>query len=201
VNNKWRLSGHPDEDAFEDYIFGRLSETAVSEFEEHLLVCELCQLALAEADEYVRVMKAATSAYAGDVGLSVVSSHPIRKPDEGLRWNAAAAAILLLTCLTALMSWKNPGSDPKIVELQAYRGDSSPSVRAPAGKPLDLRIDLKDLRSSGGFRVEIVDQTGRRVWFGGVPARLNDGLASGDYWVRIAADAGEPLREFGLHIE
>ena len=202
VNNRGRLSGHPDEDAFEDYIFGRLSETTISEFEEHLLACEPCQLTLAEADEYVRVMKAAYFlAYAGDFGLPVASPHPIRKPDEGLRWNAAAAAVLLLTCLTALLSWRNPGGDPKTVELHAYRGDSSSSARAPAGKPLDLRLDLAGLRSSAGFRVEIVDQTGRRVWFGGIPARLTDGLASGAYWVRIAADAGEPLREnSALHI-
>ena len=78
MNNRGRLSGHPDEDAFEDYIFGRLSETTISEFEEHLLACEPCQLTLAEADEYVRVMKAATSAYAGDFGLPVASPHPIR---------------------------------------------------------------------------------------------------------------------------
>ena len=113
MNNKWRLAGHPDEDVFEAYIFGRLSETSVSGLEEHLLICEQCQVTLVETDEYVRVMKAATSAYAWDVGASVVSPRSIGKPDEGLQWNAAAAAILLLTCLTALLSWKNPGGDPK----------------------------------------------------------------------------------------
>ena len=36
--------------------------------------------------------------------------------------NAAAAAALLLTCLTALLSWRTPAGDPMKVDLQAYRG-------------------------------------------------------------------------------
>ena len=126
---------------------------------------------------------------------------PVRR-DEGMRWNAAAAAVLLLTCLTALFSWRNPSGDPKVVELLAYRG--APAVveaAAPAGRPLELHIDLKDVPPANGYRVEVVDATGRRVWFGGTHARVTPGLPAGDYWVRLATDTSEPLREFGLHVE
>lgn len=182
---------HPGEDTIENYAFDRLPADKAAVFEEHLLICQDCQQRLERADEYIRVMKAATAAY--------VTEHPenqsFRSRRRGLLRNAAAAAVLLLTCLTALLSWRAPSEAPKLVVLDAYRGAAS---EATAGKPLDLKIDFKDLPSAAGYRVEIVDATGRRVWFGGTPARLTKGLAPGVYWVRLSTEGGEALREYGL---
>jgi hypothetical protein len=185
---------HPHQDLFEDYAFDRLSGDQVAGFEEHLLVCEECQETLAKTDEYIQVMKAATAAYvAGPTGPTL----PRRGP--GLRWNAAAAALLLLTCLTGLLSWRTPAGDPKAIVLDAYRG-AAKTPQAPAGRPLDLKIDLKDVRPASGYRVEVVDASGRRIWFGGPPAHLAKGLPKGDYWVRLLTDNGEWLREYGLAV-
>jgi hypothetical protein len=183
---------HPDDDVLENYAFDRLPADKLVAFEEHLLICEKCQWRLDRTDQHIQLMKAATAAY--------VTEHPdgppVRSRKRGLRWNAAAAAaVLLLTCMTALVSWRTPSGEPRVVVLDAYRGAAS---EAPAGKPLDLKIDLKDVPPAAGYRVEIVDATGRRVWFGGTPARLTKGLSPGAYWVRLSTDAGEPLREFGL---
>jgi hypothetical protein len=183
---------HPGEDVFENYAFDRLSDRETADFEEHLLICELCQSKLAQADEYIGLMKGATSAYVTEHRGSV---RPLWR-ERGLRRNATAAAILLLTFLTALLSWRTPPSEPKTIVLDAHRGAAS---QAPSGQPLDLMIDLKDVRPAAGYRVEIVDATGHRVWFGGTPARLTKGLSPGVYWVRLSTDTGEPLREFGLN--
>jgi hypothetical protein len=183
-------NNHPDEDAFENYAFDRLSDKETAVFEEHLLICENCQNKFAQTEEYVRLMKAATAAYiAEQEGL------PPRSREHNLRRNMAAAAVLLLTCLTALLSWRSPSGEPKTIVLDAYRGAAS---EAPAGKPLDLKIDLNDVRPTQGYRVEIVDSAGRRIWFGGTPARVTNGLAPGIYWVRLSTDTGEALREYGL---
>jgi hypothetical protein len=182
---------HPDADTFENYAFERLSGAAVAEFEEHLLVCEDCQGTFAETEEYIRLMKAATVAYIGKQNGPRQSGFR----ERGLRRNAVAAAVLLLTCLTALLSWRTPPGEPKIIVLNAYRGAGS---QAPSWRPLELQIDLKDVQPAAAYRVEIVDSTGRRVWFGGTPARLNKGLAPGVYWVRLSTDTGEALREYGL---
>ena len=185
---------NPHQDLFEDYAFDRLSEDEAAAFEEHLLICEECQGALAETDDYIQAMKAATAAYVS--GHATAAGGLPRS--QGLLWNFAAAAILLLTCLTGLLSWRTP-SDPKMIALDAYRG-SAKVPRASAGQPLDLQIDLKDVRPASGYRVEVVDATGRRVWFGGPPAHLAEGLTNGDYWVRLLTDNGELLREYGLVI-
>jgi hypothetical protein len=182
---------HPDEDVFEHYTFNRLSNEETADFEEHLLICEQCQSTLEKTSAYILMMKAATAAYS--VGHPKTSAGRIR-----LRWSAPAAAILLLTCLTALLSWRTPAGDAVPVELNAYRGSASD---APPGQPLDLKIDLKDVRVAAGYRVEIVDAAGRRVWFGGTPARVSKGLPAGIYWVRLSTDSGEWLREFGLRTD
>jgi hypothetical protein len=189
VTMKIMPNRHPHQDLFENYAFDRLSGDQAAGFEEHLLICEQCQDTLAKTDEYIRVMKAAAAAYIGG------ASPPLRR--QGLRWNAGAAAILLLTCLTALLSWRTPVGEPKAIVLDAYRG-SATAPRARAGQPLDLKIDLNDVRPASGYRVEVVDATGRQVWIGGPPAHLAEGLAKGDYWVRLLTDKGEWLREYGL---
>jgi len=194
-------STHPDEDVIENYAFGRLCDQQAAALEEHLLICEKCQGTLARTDEYIRLMKAGTAAFVTerDVehGAEHVGASPgrVRVGRDGLRRNIAAAAVLLLTCLTALLSWRTPAGEPISVALHADRGEIS---EAAAGQPLDLKIDLSDLPPAAGYRVEIVDATGRRVWFGGTPARLTKGLSPGVYWLRLFTDTGELLREYGL---
>jgi hypothetical protein len=184
---------HPDEDVFESYAFDRLSEREASDVEEQLLISERCQSTHADTDEKIRLVKAGTPAYVSEHHGALPPQ--VRFREHRLRWNAAAAAALLFTCLTALLSWRAPLSEPKAVVLDAYRGAAS---QAPAGQPLEINIDLKDVQPSAGYRVEVVDATGRRVWFGGTPARVSPGLSPGDYWVRLFADTGKLLREYGL---
>jgi len=197
----WNPDRHPDEDVFENYAFDRLRLEEANDLEEHLLLCERCQNTLAETDDYIRLMKAATAAYVAECGpeFKNVLAQPPRFRDYGLGWNALAAAVLLLTCLTALPSWRTPLGDPQTVRLEAYRtGGASALTRCPAGRALDLKIDLTDIPPASGYRVEVVDATGLRVWFGGTPARLTKGLAPGTYWVRLSTDTGQQLREFGI---
>jgi hypothetical protein len=197
VTIMWTPAKHPHEDEFEDYAFARLSHDDATDFEEHLLVCERCQQILAQTDDYIRLMKVATAEQVA--GRSRILPYAIRLLDHGLRRNIAAAAVLLLAFLTALLSFRAPAGDPQTISLEAYRaGGVSALARCPAGRPLNLKIDLTDAQPAMGYRVEVVDATGRRVWFGGTPARLAKGLAPGTYWVRLSTDTGEPLREFGL---
>jgi hypothetical protein len=199
-------NSHPGEDAFENYAFNRLSAKETAVFEEHLLICEKCQERLAEADTYICLMKAAAAAYvvqhSRDQAKDRNPSSTLRIRDHPIRKNAGATAVLLVTCLTAILSWKTtartPDDAPKAVELNAYRGGVS---QAPAKLPLDLNLDLRDLPPADGYRVEVVDATGQRVWSGGIPARLLKGLPSGIYWVRLLTDSGNWLREYGLKIE
>ncbi len=182
-------NSHPNEDILEDYAFERLPAEETVRFEEHLLVCEKCQAALEQTEATIELIRTAAASYL---------SHEVPRigvRQNRLRWNAGAAAVLLLTCLTALLSWRTTPVEPKTVQLDAYRGTSSV---VPAGQPLDLRIDLTEVPPASGYRVEVVEATGNRVWFGGTPATITKGLQPGRYWVRLSTDTGEPLREYGI---
>jgi hypothetical protein len=195
---EFRNQRHPEEEIFENYVFQRLSDQDVEDLEEHLLVCEECRVTLCETEDQIRLMKAATAAY--------IAKHPLtragfRKPafvSTGMAWNVAAAAVLLLSCLTALLSWRSPMGDPKTIALDSYRGDT---MLVPARQPLDLKIDLKDVPKAPGYRVEVVNAAGGRVWFGGTPAHVPQGLEPGTYWVRLSTNAGAALREYGIRAE
>jgi hypothetical protein len=50
---------HIPEDMLDEFVMEMLSEQDCARWEEHLLICTTCQDRVAEADEYVRVMKSA----------------------------------------------------------------------------------------------------------------------------------------------
>jgi Putative zinc-finger len=52
---------HVQDEQLERYSLGRMTAPEVDHFEEHLLVCEPCRLRLSAMDEYIAVMKAASS--------------------------------------------------------------------------------------------------------------------------------------------
>lgn len=53
------LDRHLAAEVWEEYALGMRSEEDCKPLEEHLLICSDCQDVLAEADDYIRVMKAA----------------------------------------------------------------------------------------------------------------------------------------------
>jgi hypothetical protein len=110
---------HLQEDLFEQYAFNRLSEEQTADFEEHLLICEDCQAILAQTDEYIRLMKVGTATYLGK--QSKILSRPLRFRHPDLRVIASIAALLVLTCISAFWSWRNPTRRPEAVTLEAYR--------------------------------------------------------------------------------
>ena len=194
---------HPTEEILEEYALNRLPAALVAQVEEHLLLCHGCQDAVAATDEFVAAIK-------------IAANQPALQPASRLaQWMSARprvasrmglVPIIALFILALVMVWKPPQetSAPVAVSLSSLRGPS-PLAPAPAGKPLRLSIDLPDLVSAGGYRIEVVDAAGSPVWSG--PASEIDGrltatmskpLRNGVYWVRLYGADSELLREFGL---
>ena len=55
------FNNHVSEEVLEIYALGKLSDDDCAPLEEHLLLCCICQRRLEQADEYLRVIKAAAS--------------------------------------------------------------------------------------------------------------------------------------------
>ena len=186
---------HPDEERIEAYSRGVLPAEEGPLFEEHLLVCELCQGRLAESDAYISAVKAAAT------GLSAA---PRRKSRWLLPLIAAAALLVVLVWLGAQASRLNAPEPAVAVALAANRGVLE--AHAPAGRALLLALDLEGLpEKPRAFRLEIVNSSRERVWQGSAPngrtARAAvPAMASGVYFVRVSAARGDLLREYGLEV-
>jgi hypothetical protein len=200
VEATFTLDEHLDGDTLEEYAFRRLSEGATEALEEHLLICEACQEALAEVDEFVQLMKEATAQLA-----SSRSSFELRWPRS--RWGRAGIGVsgLAIVLLAALAFWPSRRAPARTVQLVALRGDDTATIAHARGGPLDLVIDVSDLPGVAKFRLELVNAAGRRQWDGEanpvdgkLTVLLPKALGRGAYWVRLSGSDGELLREFGL---
>ena len=78
--------------------------------------------------------------------------------------------------------------------------------QAPSRRPLTLQVDLTGLAASPTYRIEMVDQSGNRVWQGVIANPVSAASVTappqkrGMYFVRVALPSGETLREYGLEI-
>jgi hypothetical protein len=187
---------HPDEEVLEAYVLHRLPEALTAPVEEHLLICHRCQDAVAAIDQFVASMK-----FAGRPSVPAVASPVL----SGFRSMAPIAAALVLSALVVV--WKYPHEaavSPVTVTLSSLRAAHPPSP-APAGRPLNLSIEMPDLKSEKYYRVEVVDAAGSMAWKGPVTesdgkliATISKPLGDGVYWVRLYGANSELLREFGL---
>lgn len=196
---------HPCEDVLERYCLGTLPVVEIETFEEHLLVCGACQDRLRETERYVKTMQAALTE------PSCVSLRPQRLAwvNRPAIWLSGAAALL---CLFALLPRLYMGRDaaPLAVTLELTRGgESTLRARAPAGRPLLLRLDGRGVPVLPAYRIQIVDARGNEVFQSpaapsgtSLTAAAPGRLARGLYWVRLCepAPSGRVLREFGLEL-
>jgi putative zinc finger protein len=192
---------HIEASVLTGYITGILSETETAAVEEHLLICENCRQRLDEA-EYKYV---AGEAARRIQRRSLADPAPIKGLRSKSAWILALAASV---ALIFLIPGKNKPTVYTDVHLESVRGPSAGIVKAEAGKPLRLHLDLTEL-SGNPLRLEIADHEGKTVWRTptelpyekNLAVALDKKLRPGSYWVRVYGVQSRLLREFGLRLE
>ncbi len=183
---------HMAPEDIEGYSMGTIPEEISAQFEEHLLVCETCRKRVTESDELVRAMRQA----AGEIRQQeALPAHAWLTRSMPL---LAAAAVIVAALL---FGWSRLGAKPEFaVSLMAMRGGDM-LAHAPAGTPLALHPDTTGLPAPASYGLEIVNSLGKSVWHGAFPGSHVPAQSKGTYFVRIYANGGEPLREYGLLIQ
>lgn len=194
------FDGHAEEGELERYSMKSLPEAEAERLEEHLLVCEPCRQRLTETDRYVSAMRRASAQVSQKPRQSfslAAASWPV--------WLAAAAAVVMaLIAIQKLRPW-DAAVPPVAVDLSVMRGPVAVAL-APAGKPLELRLDVAGLPAAPAWRIELVNAEGADVWRG--PASRTDTAAvvgvpsqsPGTYFVRLYSGEGAMVREYGLEL-
>jgi hypothetical protein len=182
-----------------------ISEEECAPLEEHLLVCSACRERLRQADLCVNAFRGAAA--------------DVRRESERKGWfstmfgggrlvwavvSVSLAAVLLLVGLEWQARQRN-GALPAELALVAMRGAGDHVAAAPAGRPLQLTLDLTGLPPQAAYRVEVVDQRGQRLLETGVPGSAPlvatvPALKPGDYLVRLYSPAQVLLREYSLPV-
>jgi hypothetical protein len=199
------IGSHLEEPELEEYSMGTLSGASLEAFEEHLLACDSCQDRLLEMEAYVNAMRSASPKLREE-------RHPFWA--SLFRWPrpvwAAAFAMGVVVLAVARVWIVTPPTRMEMasVTLHSSRGiEGLAAVKAPAGKPLSLSVDLTELPAFPSYRMEIVDATGKPVWQavahpenGKITQPTTNGFPAGQYYVRLYAPDGPLLREFSLGI-
>jgi hypothetical protein len=193
---------HADEEEIERYAMGAMPEGATAPFEEHLLICQPCQLRLAQTDVYVSAMRQASAR---------LRTEPLKRRLPWLRFPRLVPALAsLAVAVVAAGLWigrPDMGqAHPFAVDLEAMRG-AAIEAKAPAGRWLLLRLDLTNLPASSWYRLEMVDRFGSRIYQATVAAQGSKagfkvpGTPPGIYFVRLYRPPGELLREYGFEVQ
>jgi hypothetical protein len=194
---------HAADADLEGYSALTLSLEASARVEQHLLICETCRSRLLEADDYPAAMKTAAQYLRRQERAAALEPSRWRWPWPYLLPVAAAAAIIGIAVVASPFS-RHSLAAPFAVSLQTLRGPQH--SQAPSRRPILLQLDLTGLVASPSYRIEMVDQSGNRVWQGAIS---NPALAAsvtvppqkrGMYFVRVALPSGEMLREYALEI-
>ena len=202
-------------DLIDRYLLGQLPEKEQAEFEEHYLSCRQCAEEMEQAGELIASVKA-----------GVPETRPARpRPKVFLLptpvWGLAAA----LAVVAVYLSVRPPAAPPApvvrqpraeageslpVVELTSYRAGVETGGRLRATeKAFRLRLDLRGLASAPERTVDVVAESGERVWSGSGLAGAGDWLEArvegvrfepGQHWVRLSAGGGFE-REYSLVVE
>jgi len=192
---------HLDDEEVEKYSMGKATPGEEEAWESHLLLCELCRDRVETAGAFAEAMRsAAQELRRGAVPRTNRSSFFRLLPAVG----AFAAAALIVA---AWATWRDRGNvEPAVIALRAMRGsDINPA--APAGRPLDLRLDAAEIAASPAYRAEIVGSAGAQIWSGSASLRGSEAEVQappekpGAYYVRLYSQTGILLREYALNVE
>ena len=205
---------HLHEDTLEAYVMGNLPEQELNSLEDHLLLCEHCQLRTKEAELDWKAKRLALQKVRDREGSPVTV---FRRIWEGMFGTPSAKAGWAVVGVTAAMAafFLLPAIEQRdlqyrTVELSAMRGGERASVLMQTKERLRLHLDLSELEKLPVYHVVVVDASGDPVWEADQQSQTGDKLAVNVskhlvpevYWVRLM-DTGSNrrlLREYPLQL-
>lgn len=204
------LHDHPTDERLEAYAMGRFdarSDNAELErIETHLLVCEDCQDAVAEIDEFVGAMRRTQESEPKRWNwnrLTNLFSFP-----AAMTWVPVAAVLMLsLGLLLPYLAQRAATTHIATVVYEDAAQRALPEARvAPAGQEFNLDLPAPS-GVAGSIRIDVVSSAGRieaqvgsLADSGRLRTHVSRKLSDGGYWVRLYSSDGNQAAEYELTI-
>jgi hypothetical protein len=177
---------HLEETLLDQYAMGTLPQESITEVEEHLLICPLCQHRLVAVDEFLPLFRSAATPVDVPAAPTWIGALAFRR----WFWSGTAAALAAFLIFLAIGDAHKAKAPPAILLMQSLRGPEA-GAEMISGRPCLLVFDLAIEAKPSGYEIEIVDSIGNEVLRKG--AEVKDGrlallvgpLARGSYWVRV----------------
>ena len=201
---------HPTEETLERFLLHQMQEEELENMETHILACDSCVARLEELE----IQIAATKIALAELHNQTVAENYAKQSSSRWNWfrshgwSLAGATAALALAITITPRFANVA--PFETEVSAYRG--SETIAIPAGRPLLLHLNAKDLPAEP-VSVEVVNAEGNQVWKGSnainhekVDAKLPELKDKGNYLLRLYASGkdgapGDLLREFSFDVK
>jgi hypothetical protein len=195
------LNFHGTEEQLEQYALGRLAGADLISLEEHLLLCDACQVRLDEIGPFAIGMREALSLQPA-VAPSATSKDWfawLRRPVFAM---AVAGAVALIAIVAVVSTGRTKLAPIAALQLTSIRGEMQ--ATSPAR---EYDLTLADAPQAGSpFRVEVVNGNGEAVWKGSADGNITAGvkiqqaLQPGDYFVRLYSPSGSLVHEYGFRV-
>ncbi len=194
---------HPDKHILELFVMGRLAASDMKQLQSHLEGCEECQVLAMNTGEFIEHLRAASELERSEEKYQI----PFHKPSFlASRWSVAFVTVLAV--LIAIPFFRSSSDQLQTIEVTSFRGpEISQKTTAPAGESFNLTTNLIGLSPDSCCQIELVDALGNRVFLKPVTRDedkgtvLSPSLQSGNYWVRVLNNQGNPLREMSLTVK
>lgn len=203
---------HLHEDTLEAYVMGNLPEQEVNSLEDHLLLCEHCQMRTRNVELDWKAKRLALQRVRDRKGTPLATFWHVW---EGMFGSPAKKAGWVTACATAAIalflyfpSDQESNLSYRTIELSAMRGGDDLPAPVQSNERLRLHLDLTELDKLSVYHVVVVDASGDPVWQADQPSRGSDTLdvaiskrlVAGSYWVRLMDTAANRrlLREYPL---
>jgi hypothetical protein len=197
------LNFHGTEEQLEQYALGRLAGADLISLEEHLLLCDACQIKLDDMGAFAIGMREALS-LPPETAPAATSKDWfawLRRPVFAM---AIAGAAALIAIVAVVSTGRTKVAPTAMLQLTAIRGEM------PATSPArEYDLTLADAPRTGGpFRIDVVNGSGESVWKGpadsdskGAEVKIDETLKQGEYFVRLYAASGQMLHEYGFRVQ
>jgi len=203
---------HLHEETLEAYVMGNLPEQEINSLEDHLLLCEHCQLQTRHVELDWKAKRLALQRVRDSRGTPMASLWQVW---EGMFGSPAKKAGWVMACAAAaiavfpyLPSAQESNLAYRNIELSAMRGGEELPAPVQSNERLRLHLDLTELDKLSVYHVVVVDASGDPVWQADQPNRgeekldvtISKRLVAGSYWVRLMDTAANRrlLREYPL---